>query len=72
LPVSALFVAASDGVQGLPAGWIGKATVPIPARLGLLLGAHMFVHMTAMFPLAGLITAGRYWWLVTQRRGATR
>ena len=25
--------------------------------------------MTAMFPLAGLITAGLYWWLVTQRRG---
>ncbi len=25
--------------------------------------------MTAVFPLAGLITAGLYWWLVTQRRG---
>ena len=25
--------------------------------------------LTAMFPLAGLITAGLYWWLVTQRRG---
>jgi hypothetical protein len=25
--------------------------------------------MTAMVPLAGLITAGLYWWLVTQRRG---
>ena len=24
--------------------------------------------MTAMFPLAGLITAGLYWWLVTRRR----
>ena len=25
--------------------------------------------LTAMFPLAGLITAGLYWWLVTQRCG---
>jgi hypothetical protein len=25
--------------------------------------------MTAVFPLAGLITAGLYWWLVTQHRG---
>ena len=25
--------------------------------------------MVAVFPLAGLITAGLYWWLVTQRRG---
>ena len=24
--------------------------------------------MTAMFPLAGLMTAGLYWWLVTRRR----
>jgi hypothetical protein len=25
--------------------------------------------LTAMFPLAGLITAGLYWWLLTQKRG---
>jgi hypothetical protein len=25
--------------------------------------------LTAVFPLAGLITAGLYWWLVTQQRG---
>jgi len=25
--------------------------------------------ITAMFPLAGLTTAGLYWWLVTHRRG---
>jgi hypothetical protein len=25
--------------------------------------------LTALFPLAGLITAGLYWWLGTRRRG---
>jgi hypothetical protein len=25
--------------------------------------------LTAVFPLAGLITAGLYWWLATQKRG---
>ena len=25
--------------------------------------------MTAVFPLAGLMTAGLYWWMVKQRRG---
>jgi len=83
LPVSALFVEASDRVHGLPGGtalmfvpltWLewkssGPDSDP-PTETFLVLFVRWTADpLTAMFPLAGLITAGLYWWLVTQRRG---
>ena len=65
LPVSALFVEASDGVQGLPGGTAVGGT-----RVRAIDMAGMEKQRSRFRPAAaGLITAGLYWWLVTQRRG---
>jgi hypothetical protein len=86
LPVSTLFVATNDELQGLPAGTgAGRGGVraadvvrlekqrlrfwPTDRELLGVLRALAADPLTAIYPLAGLITAALYWWLGTWRRG---